>query len=65
MSRNQTLKDERNQAIRKAYKELASKVVKTKDGKQTELYRHAAILAMLSKKYYLEPDTIERIVNEL
>lgn len=58
MSRIPQLKRNRNETIRKAYAVLAAKMIGTK-----QLYRHDAILEMLSKKFYLAQSTIERIVS--
>ncbi|MCE9538714.1 MAG: hypothetical protein K8R85_05805 [Bacteroidetes bacterium] len=58
MSRIPALKKNRDNEIRSKYYQLEDKEVA---GKQ--LYRHEAILEMLSKKFFLAPATIERIVN--
>lgn len=58
MSRIPELKNERDYRIREKYKELAEKKIGN-----TQLYRHDAILEMLSKKFYLSTSWIERIVS--
>jgi hypothetical protein len=58
MSRIPELKHERDKQIRDKYMQLAEKKVKDK-----QLYRHEAILEMLSHKFFLAAATIERIVS--
>lgn len=58
MSRIPELKNERDQRIREKYKELSEKKIK-----DVQLYRHEAILEMLSRKFYLSKSWIERIVS--
>ena len=58
MSRNPKLKEALFEEICKFYEAQSEKLI---DGVQ--LYRHKAILTMASKKFYLTPDYIERIVS--
>jgi len=58
MSRIPELKHERDKQICEKYAQLTEKKVKDK-----QLYRHEAILEMLSKKFFLASATIERIVS--
>ena len=63
MSRKKELKDKRNASIKARHKELSSKRI-SKDENSTLLYRHVAILEILSQEFYLATETIERIVNK-
>ena len=58
MPKRPDLKQKRNAAIRQHYNTLASKKVAEK-----QLYRHDAILEMLSSKYFLSAATIDDIVS--
>ncbi len=65
MSRDPLLKGNRNDDICDAYASLAAKTTKTRYNPiGVQLYRHEAILQILSKKFYLSPRTIEGIVSE-
>lgn len=59
MSRIPELKHERDKQIREAYTKIAGKMVGDK-----QLYRHEAILEMLSKKFYLGAATIGKILSD-
>lgn len=58
MSRNYQLMDERDRQIREYYVKMAAKEINNK-----QLYRHAAILVMASKKFFLTEKYIERILS--
>lgn len=57
MPRSTPLLLKRNDKILDRYKELENK----KFG-EVKLYRHTAILEMLSKEFYLQPSTIELVL---
>lgn len=57
MSRIPELKELRDTTIRKRYDVLSSKTINNK-----QVYRHEAILEMMSKEFFLAPDTIGDIV---
>lgn len=59
MSRTKDLLEKRNKAIYESYIKLSQ--VKDEDGEV--LYRHVAVLSMISRKFYLSKRTIEEIVN--
>jgi predicted nuclease with TOPRIM domain len=54
MSRNSHLLKERNEKIYKRYKELYD----------INFLRHTKVLEVLSKEFYIEPKTLEKIVLE-
>lgn len=58
MSRDRDLRDERDKKIKEEYQKLASKKVG-----DVELYRHEAMLVILSKKFWLSPVTINNILK--
>lgn len=59
MKRREQLLEERNQKLYNRFVQLC----KIKVGK-IQLYNYAAILEMLSREFFLEPLTIERIVKK-
>lgn len=61
MSRDPQLKRERNNAIKEAYEKLEAETVNGLKIK-VKKYRREAILAILSKRFYLAPDTISNIL---
>ena len=61
MSRMPELKNLRNKAIKEAYDKLEAETVVGMKG-PVRKYRREAILAILSKRFYLAPDTISNIV---
>lgn len=63
MSRLPILKNARNKAIKEAYGKLQSETVVSMSGKREQKYRHTAMLAILSRKFYLAEGTIENIVQ--
>jgi hypothetical protein len=63
MSRDKGRLNERNEAIKAKYKDLASKTI-IYDKREIVLYRHEAILAMLSKKFWLSTARIGDILSE-
>ncbi len=63
MSRNPVLKKERNNKIKEAYQKYADEVVLAPGGKKVNKYRHEAILVLVGRKFYLEPGTIQNILQ--
>ncbi len=63
MSRNTELRNERNTNIIKDYSKLEAEVIDPKAKTPVQKYRHEAILAILSQKYYLTPGTVQNIVT--
>ena len=62
MSRDPKLKNARNRDIKDAYRKLQSETVTALNGKKEQKYRHTAMLAILSKRFYLAQDTIADIL---
>lgn len=62
MSRIPALKKARNAAIKEAYAKLESETVNGFGAHKERKYRRDAILAILSKRFYLAMDTISDIV---
>lgn len=62
MSRNPILKRARNNDIKKAYAKLEAETVTAMRGNKVQKYSRQAILAILSRKFYLEPDTLSNIL---
>jgi hypothetical protein len=61
MSRNLELKTKRNDKIKAEYAKLSKETIGTKN--PVPKYRHIAILAILSDKFYLKPDYIQNIIS--
>lgn len=61
MSRDPQLKKQRNNDIKDAYEKLEAETVNGLKVKVRK-YRREAILAILSKRFYLAPDTISDII---
>lgn len=62
MSRDPHLKTTRNKDVKEAYAKLAGETVAGLNGKREQKYRHNAILAILSRKFYLAPGTLANIL---
>lgn len=63
MSRVRVLMDARNRAIKEAYGKLQSETVVSHTGKREQKYRHTAMLAILSRKFYLSEGSIQNILG--
>ena len=64
MSRNPKLKKERNTKIKELYNKYAGEYVTGPKGTKVAKYRHSAILVMVAKKFYLEPNTVGNILSQ-
>lgn len=62
MSRNPQLKSERNKAIKEAFKKLEAETVNGPKDQKVQKYRREAVLAILSRRFFLAPDTIADII---
>lgn len=62
MSRDPILKNARNKAIKEAYAKLQNETVVSFSGRREQKYRHTAMLAILSRKFYLSEGTISNIL---
>lgn len=60
MSRDQELYNRRNKKIKEAYEKLAAEQVG--GARPTAKYKHAAILSMLSDRFFLTPDYIQNLL---
>lgn len=61
MGRDHSLKIDRNKQIKEAYKKLEAETVNGLNIKVRK-YRREAILALLSKRFFLKPDSISNIL---
>jgi hypothetical protein len=60
MSRRPDLKKSRNDSIKEAFKKLEDEKIHG-----VQKYRHEAILLILSKRFYLAANTIQKILVEV